>query len=203
MIVCAMPAANTATATAPLGGGSVGRPKRNKRASQSLRSRVSLSSITCSLNAVSKHFLGDTKVDLPAWEIFEKFEGSAADRAVIAEYAAKDTVLPLHLLSKLCILENTFEMANATYCPVTYVIQRGQQIKVYSVLMRKARAMGYACPDNVGIGVQGKFTGATVLNADRGAYLDDIVSGLDFSSLYPSIIRSVGLCRGVMIHACL
>lgn len=128
-------------------------------------------------------------MDLPAWEIFEKFEGTSADRAVIAEYAAKDTVLPLHLLSKLCILENTFEMANATYCPVTYVIQRGQQIKVYSVLMRKARAMGYACPDGVGIGVQGKFTGATVLNADRGAYLDDIVSGLDFAALYPSIIR--------------
>jgi DNA polymerase delta subunit 1 len=126
--------------------------------------------------------LGDAKVDLPAWQIFEKFEGTAADRAVIAEYAAKDTVLPLRLLAKLCILENTFEMANATFCPLSYVIQRGQQIKVYSVLMRKARAMGYACPDNVGIGVQGKFTGATVLNADRGAYLDDIVSGLDFAS---------------------
>lgn len=55
------------------------------------------------------------------------------------------------------------------------------QIKVFSVLMRKARAMGYACPDGKGIGVQGKFTGATVLNAERGAYFD-IVSGLDFSA---------------------
>lgn len=48
--------------------------------------------------------------------------------------------------------------------------------------MKKARAVGYACPDGVGIGVKGKFTGATVLNAERGAYLDDIVSGLDYMS---------------------
>lgn len=130
---------------------------------------------------MSKHFLGDAKIDLPAHEIFVKFEGTPTDRALIAEYAAKDTVLPLKLLVKLHVIENLFEMANATYCPATYVLTRGQQIKVFSVLMRKARAMGYACPDGVGIGVQGKFTGATVLNAERGAYFD-IVSGLDFCS---------------------
>lgn len=134
-----------------------------------------------SLNNVAAKYLGDTKIDLPAWQIFDKFEGSSADRAVIAEYAAKDTVLPLQLLAKLSVFENLAEMANATYCPLEYVVQRGQQIKVYSVLMKKARSMGFACPDNVGIGVVGKFTGATVLNADRGAYFD-IVSGLDYAS---------------------
>lgn len=146
---------------------------------QYLRKEVKLESY--SLNAVAQKYLGDTKLDLPAWQIFDKFEGSSADRAVIAEYAAKDTVLPLQLMSKLCVFENLSEMANATYCPLNYVLQRGQQIKVYSVLMKKARGMGYVCPDNVGIGVTGKFTGATVLNADRGAYFD-IVSGLDFAS---------------------
>ena len=54
--------------------------------------------------------------------------------------------------------------------------------------MKKARAMGYALPDGKGIGVQGKFSGATVLNAERGAYFD-VISALDFASLYPSIIR--------------
>lgn len=68
-------------------------------------------------------------MDLPAHEIFTRFEGSAADRAVIAEYAAKDTLLPLKLLSKLCVLENTFEMANAVFCPLSYVLQRGQQVR--------------------------------------------------------------------------
>ena len=151
-----------------------------------------------SLNNVSKTFLGDAKVDLPAWEIFAKFEGDAADRALIAQYAAKDTVLPLRLLSKLCIFENLAEMSNATFCPAEYVLKRGQQIKVYSVLMKKARAMGYVCPDGVGIGVVGKFVGATVLNAERGAYFD-VVSGLDFASLYPSIIRGWSLCFSTIV----
>lgn len=66
-----------------------------------------------SLNNVSAKFLGDTKLDLPAADIFAKFKGSAADRAVIAQYAAKDTDLPLRLLGRLSVLENLFEMANA------------------------------------------------------------------------------------------
>ena len=66
-----------------------------------------------SLNAVSAEFLNDKKIDLPAAEIFAKFKGSAADRALIAEYAVKDTELPLRLLAKLSVLENLLEMANA------------------------------------------------------------------------------------------
>jgi DNA polymerase delta subunit 1 len=151
-----------------------------------------------SLNNVSKKFLGDQKVDLPAWQIFEKFDGSSQDRALIAEYAAKDTLLPMQLLSKLCIFENIAEMASATFVPMDYVLQRGQQIKVWSVLTKKARAMGFVCPDNMGIGVVGKFTGATVLEAKKGAYFD-IVSGLDFCSLYPSIIRAWNLCYSTIV----
>lgn len=144
------------------------------------------------LNAMAKHYLDDAKLDLPAHQIFTKFDGTADDRAVIAAYAAKDTQLPLRLMWKLCVFENLTEMANATFVPLNYVQDRGQQIRVYSVLMRKARLMGYACPDGMGIGVVGKFTGATVLEAKKGAYFD-IVSGLDFASLYPSIIRAWNL----------
>lgn len=163
---------------------------------QDLRKSHKLDSF--SLNNVSRTFLGDSKVDLPAWEIFAKFEGSSADRAAIATYAAKDTVLPLQLLHKLCVFENIKEMANATFCPPEYVIKRGQQIKVFSVLMKKARSMGYVCPDGMSMGVEGKFTGATVLNADSGAYFD-IVAGLDFASLYPSIIRAWSMCYSTIV----
>jgi DNA polymerase delta subunit 1 len=53
-----------------------------------------------SLNNVSKLYLGDQKDDLPAMKIFEKFEGDAEDRAVIAKYAAQDTLLPLKARSQ-------------------------------------------------------------------------------------------------------
>jgi DNA polymerase delta subunit 1 len=81
-----------------------------------------------SLNNVSKEYLGDQKNDLPAMQIFERFEGDADDRAVIASYAAKDTLLPLHLLRKLAIFEDLTEMSNAVKVPVDYINFRGQQV---------------------------------------------------------------------------
>ena len=142
-----------------------------------------------SLNNVSKLYLGDQKNDLPAMQIFEKFEGDAEDRAVIAAYAAKDTDLPLKLLKKMAILEDLTEMANAVKVPVDYINFRGQQIRAFSCLVGKARQMNYAIPDDKAWATEGKYEGATVLDAKKGAYFTPIAA-LDFASLYPSIIRA-------------
>jgi DNA polymerase delta subunit 1 len=152
------------------------------------------------LNAVAKEFLGDAKLDLPPAEIFRKFLGSREDRAEIAAYAAKDTQLPLRLLRKLAVFENLAEMANAVSVPIEYLLTRGQQIKVWSLILQTARAKGFVCPDDAGIGLADgeKYVGATVLEARRGAYFD-IVSGLDFASLYPSIIRAYNLCPSTLV----
>lgn len=150
---------------------------------------------------MARHYLGDAKLDLPAHEIFAKWRsGSPAARGDIAAYAAKDTELPLRLLDKLCVLENTREMANATSCPMRYIFRRGQQIKVYSQLLKKGRDMGCVFPDNAGIGLApgAKFAGAVVLEARKGAYFE-IVSCLDFASLYPSIIRAHNLSPDTLV----
>lgn len=81
-----------------------------------------------SLDNVSKHFLGSQKLDLPAAEIFRKFDGTPEDRADIARYAVRDTELPLQLLAKLSIWENMSEMANAVSVPMDYLMLRGQQV---------------------------------------------------------------------------
>ena len=156
-----------------------------------------------SLNFVSKQILGDSKIDLKPAEIFEKFKGSDADRAVIAEYCAKDVLLPLQLvLGKLCVFQNCVEMANATSVPIEYLITRGQTIKVFSLILQKARSLGFVCPDiNQSLDTTNeKYEGATVLNAEKGAYLDDIVSALDFASLYPSIIRAHRMCPSTLVR---
>lgn len=165
---------------------------------QVLRRDVKLPSY--SLDNASKHFLGEQKLDLPAAQIFDKFDGTAEDRADIARYAVRDTELPLKLLAKLSMWENLSEMANAVRVPMEYLLVRGQQIKVFSTLLGKARDMGYLLPDDKAIGVpEGvKYEGATVLDARRGAYFD-IVCGLDFSSLYPSIIRAHNLCYSTLV----
>jgi DNA polymerase delta subunit 1 len=155
-----------------------------------------------SLNAVAGKILGDQKIDLKPSEIFAKAVGTDADRAVVAEYCAKDTLLPLQLMDKLSVMQNMMEMANATTVPLTYLLERGQQIKVYSLIVRKARSLGYVCPD-IERGAPGaeadKYEGATVLDAQKGAYLEDVVSALDFASLYPSIIRAHNLCPSTLV----
>ncbi|AGE56179.1 DNA polymerase [Paramecium bursaria Chlorella virus NE-JV-1] len=142
-----------------------------------------------SLNNVSKMYLGDQKDDLPAMQIFEKFEGDADDRAVIAKYAAQDTLLPLKLMTKLAIFEDVTEMANAVNVPVDWINFRGQQVRAFSCLFGKAREMNYAIPDDKAWTTEGKFEGATVLEPKKGAYFEPIAA-LDFASLYPSIIRA-------------
>lgn len=152
-----------------------------------------------SLKNVAKHFLKDQKIDLPAKDIFRLYEsGDPAARAVVAEYAARDTVLPLQLVWKLDIFERLTQMGMATCVPVDYLLLRGQQVKVWSLLLRKARSMGFVIPDDVGIGTSGKYAGATVLEACVGAHFD-IVSALDFASLYPSILRSKNMCYSTML----
>jgi DNA polymerase elongation subunit (family B) len=167
---------------------------------QTFRKELKLESY--SLANVSKKFLdqGDEKIDLKAQEIFRKFKLTPRDRMDIAVYCIRDVDLPLKLLARLSTLENALEMANATCVPLEYLQTRGQQIRVYSQLIRKARELGFVAPDSDRDAPvpEGKYEGATVLNAERGAYFD-IVSALDFASLYPSIIRAHNLCPSTLV----
>ena len=52
-------------------------------------------------------------------------------------YCMKDAILPLRLLDKLMCLINYMEMARVTGVPLSYLLSRGQQIKVVSQLLRK------------------------------------------------------------------
>ena len=57
----------------------------------------------------------------------------------MAVYCLKDAYLPLRLLDKLMSIINYMEMARVTGVPLTYLLSRGQQIKVISQLLRKVR----------------------------------------------------------------
>lgn len=52
-------------------------------------------------------------------------------------YCLKDAMLPLRLMEKLMSVINYMEMARVTGVPLTYLLSRGQQIKVVSQLLRK------------------------------------------------------------------
>jgi DNA polymerase delta subunit 1 len=152
------------------------------------------------LDNVSKLYLGDQKIDMPAKEMFARFrEEDPVKLREVAEYCIKDTLLPHRLTKRLCTLLNLVEMAKATWVPISFLVERGQQIKVFSQLTKKARELGYMVPTiRYGAIPLEQYEGATVLEAQGGAYYTPITA-LDFEGLYPSIMMAHNLCYSTFV----
>ena len=151
-----------------------------------------------SLDAVSDHFLKDTKLEMPIHEMFAKFRRK--EMTEIGKYCVKDTELPLRLMQKLNDIPNLLEMAKVTFVPMNYLIERGQQIKVFSQITRQTRLENMlVITPKANSRTTESFVGATVLNAEKGAYMSEVVVGLDFASLYPTIMRAHNLCYNTIV----
>ena len=154
------------------------------------------------LDSVSEHFLGDKKVDLSPKEMFAKFRGSSSDRKDIGVYCVKDTDLPLRLIWKLAIFLNMIEMAKVTKVPINFLIERGQGIKVFSQICYEAHQSNMIIEtfQKAKVSIEeAAYEGATVLEAKKGAYMNEPITGLDFASLYPSIERAWNLCPTTLV----
>jgi DNA polymerase delta subunit 1 len=154
-----------------------------------------------SLNNVSKHFLSDQKNDMPVKEIFGRYkEGDPVRLGEVADYCIQDTVLPHKLMEKLCQIQNLVEMAKACWVPLAFLSERGQQIKVFSQMAKKARELNFIIPTfrRLNAPSDDQYQGATVLEAQTGAYYGPITA-LDFASLYPSIMCAHNLCYSTLV----
>ena len=154
-----------------------------------------------SLNNVSLHFLKDQKNDMPVKEIFRRYaSGTPEELGEVAEYCIKDTELPHRIMEKLCHVQNLTEMAKACWVPMSFLSERGQQIKVFSQMAYKARQLGFIIPTfrQIPNPSDEKYQGATVLDPMSGAYYAPITA-LDFASLYPSIMCAHNLCYSTLV----
>lgn len=156
-----------------------------------------------SLNAVASEFLGQQKEDVHHSIISDLQRGSEEDRRRLAVYCLKDAYLPQRLLSKLMVLVNYVEMARVTGVPIPFLMSRGQQIKVLSMLYRKGMQQDIIVPvfrrsaggdDEADVG----YEGATVIEPIKGFY-DEPIATLDFASLYPSIMMAHNLCYTTLL----
>lgn len=163
-----------------------------------MRRDFKLSSYT--LNSVSAHFLGQQKEDVHHSIITDLQNGTDETRRRLAVYCIKDAVLPVRLLEKLMLLVNHVEMARVTGVPISFLLTRGQQIKVVSQLYRKAKQRDFVVPVKDKHVSDDKYEGATVIEPKRGYYVDPIAT-LDFASLYPSIMQAHNLCYTTLISA--
>lgn len=155
-----------------------------------------------SLNAVSQHFLGEQKEDVHHSIIGDLQNGDDETRRRLAVYCLKDAYLPVRLIQKLMILVNNVEMARVTGVPIGWLLERGQQIKVFSQMLRKALDRDLLFPTEEqrgGLSSAIGYEGATVLDPIRGFY-ETPVATLDFASLYPSIMMAHNLCYSTIIR---
>ncbi|XP_021342594.1 DNA polymerase delta catalytic subunit-like [Mizuhopecten yessoensis] len=150
-----------------------------------------------SLNAVSFHFLQEQKEDVQHSIITDLQNGTDQTRRRLAVYCLKDALLPIRLLDKLMCVINYIEMARVTGVPLPYLLSRGQQIKVISQLLRKAKEQDLVLPTQK-IEVGDEYEGATVIEPNKG-YYDLPIATLDFSSLYPSIMMAHNLCYTTLL----
>jgi len=153
-----------------------------------------LSSYT--LNSVCAEFLGQQKEDVHHSIISDLQNGNDEDRHRLAVYCVKDALLPQRLMDKLSVLINYVEMARVTGVPVSFLISRGQQIKVFSMILRKCRNEKLCVPDLPKGRINGDgvaYEGATVLDPIK-KYYEVPIATLDFASLYPSIMQAYNLC---------
>lgn len=156
-----------------------------------------LSSYT--LNSVCAEFLGQQKEDVHHSIISDLQNGSDEDRHRLATYCLKDAQLPQRLMDKLSVLVNYIEMARVTGVPVSFLISRGQQIKVFSMILRKCRKEKLLVPTLTKRGnPDGGYEGATVLDPIKDYYQVPIAT-LDFASLYPSIMQAYNLCYSTIV----
>ncbi len=144
------------------------------------------------LNEVAKEFIEDQKDPLTPLELFQKADGNNEEIAEVIKYCTKDCTLLINILLKKCIISNTIAMSCVCHVPYDYIEYKGQQIKVHSQLLLESRKNDYLVKtipykNTSEEEEKEKFTGATVLEPEVGAYFEPI-SGLDFASLYPSIM---------------
>jgi len=137
---------------------------------------------------------GLAKDDVTPKDIFRMTNEGPASRAVIAKYCIQDCNLVHYLFNKVDVLTDLIEMSKLCSVPMSFLIFRGQGIKLTSYVAKKCREKGVLMPViNKGSKDDG-FEGAIVLNPKCGLYLDDPVCVGDFASLYPSSMLSENLC---------
>lgn len=149
-----------------------------------------------SLSAAALQFLDVTRLELRAVTVEEL---SRDDPMQLASMALRDAELCLRLFDSLQCLFRYVEMARVTGVPMEYLLERGQSIKVFSMLLRQARAHGYVLPPPArGGAADESYEGGAVFEPLAGFY-DEAIVTLDFASLYPSIMQRHNLCYSTLL----
>jgi DNA polymerase elongation subunit (family B) len=130
------------------------------------------------------------KDDVTPQDIFRLTNGSSSDRAIVAKYCIQDCNLVHYLFNKVDVLTGFIEMGKLCSVPMSFLVFRGQGIKLLSFVAKKCREKKTLLPVIEKGNMDDGYEGAIVLDPKCGLYLDNPVAVGDFASLYPSSMLS-------------
>ena len=133
---------------------------------------------------------GMAKDDVTPQDIFRLAKGSSSDRGVVAKYCVQDCNLVHHLMNKIDVLTGYIEMSSICSVPISFLVFRGQGIKLTSYVAKKCREKDTLMPDLERTTVAEGYEGAIVLPPKCSMYMDNPVACVDYASLYPSSMIS-------------
>jgi DNA polymerase elongation subunit (family B) len=133
---------------------------------------------------------GMAKDDVSPQDIFRLTDGSSADRAIVAKYCIQDCNLVHHLMRKIDVLTGYIEMSRICSVPISFLVFRGQGIKLTSYVAKKCREKNTLMPDLEKSFYSDGYEGAIVLPPKCAMYMDNPVACVDYASLYPSSMIS-------------
>ena len=154
------------------------------------------------------------KDDVPPAEIFRLHrEEGAAGRARVAAYCIQDCDLVYELYKKLDVFNNAMSMANVCSVPISYIFNRGQGIKIESLIFKECHERGMVVevldsPPRPGTELgdiedeakeSESYEGAIVLDPVPGFYSESPIGVCDFASLYPSTIISEDISHDSLV----
>lgn len=149
--------------------------------------REGLKLVNYKLSTVTKHYNVPTKRDMPIEKMTKLYK--KRDYTLLADYCMQDSYIVSLLMKKLNSIVGLCEKAKTCCVPIFFVYTQGNQIQIYSQIMR------CAVEDNMIINKSlyeyKKYIGATVLEPKPGKYSK--VLSFDFSGLYPSIIMAYNI----------
>ena len=131
------------------------------------------------------------KDDITPQDIFRLTrEGGNSGRALVAKYCIQDCNLVHHLMRKVDVWTGYMEMSRICSVPISFLVFRGQGIKLTSYVAKICRERNTLMPDLPRVSADGGYEGAIVLPPKCDMYGDQPVACVDYSSLYPSILIS-------------
>ena len=136
---------------------------------------------------------GMAKDDVSPQDIFRLSKESSTSRAIVAKYCIQDCNLVHHLMNKVDVLTGYIEMARICNVPISFLVFRGQGIKLTSYVAKVCREKRTLMPDLEKTENDDGYEGAIVLPPKCAMYGENPVACNDYSSLYPSIAKGWNL----------